>query len=707
MCVESLPLLNVLALFGFEQLVDLVHKPGAIDPKVFRGDRRALSLGTQLVPEVKGVVHHEHAASCIRYIDGMLRVVERLPLERVDQPHHQVPDEGVQLPGIVSYVGIPRKLSPLGNGFVRAVKGGNELDGPHHVDRQERHAGILHPLGATLDGVFLDGLGQVFQGPRRVLDGGSVDSDAQDRCQAFRLVSAVPNGHVAQFRQRGSQHSDSVQHSQSRRRCCRGLPDRQWLRRFSLGAGLVADFSLFQKDGFDNVHGLVDDDRSDVGIGRGTGLWVEWRDFVVDGILVGNLGQGGRYHGPVHVFLSGDHHHSVFQTPHRVAGRRIRRITNNAGRKLLGVLFALRLESPVVLIDAPKGDGLAGFPVGIHVGKSRPERALHNVGVHAAGNLFGPEDAVGGVTKVLGQSRRFVPVGETQLEAVAPEALKDSTQFSDQPGFDGLVLFELPDASQQIPILERCRQPISGLLRRLLGGCDPVFFLLDHPLYPQGLPAVSQVKFFEGAHGRDPDLVHPFQRGQGIRRRSPVPSIDKVLVGITDDLHRIGGRVHVLFRQNHRLFLLGGLGVLKGIVAGRAPLLVARSLVLHVQDPPMQPINGRLTVHYGVELLAGILHENERRPEVVGRLAHRARGVRGWTRQRVQLPGPFCQLVASEACGGRGGLHLLQAPVQGLDAACLGLNHGGGTIAIAIAIAVLFSSILVELGTGSTKKGRK
>ena len=81
----------------------------------------------------------------------------------------------------------------------------------------------------------------------------------------------------------------------------------------------------------------------------------------------------------------------------------------------------------MVLVDASEGDGLARFAVGIHMRKARLQRALDQVGVHSAPDLFGAHNAVGGMAEVMGQTGWFVPVRRPQLKAVASEAFKDSS----------------------------------------------------------------------------------------------------------------------------------------------------------------------------------------------------------------------------------------------------------------------------------------
>ena len=107
----------------------------------------------------------------------------------------------------------------------------------------------------------------------------------------------------------------------------------------------------------------------------------------------------------------------------------------------------------MVLIDASKGDRLAGISVGIDVRKSRLERALNQVCVHSAADLFGPDNAVCRVSKMMGEARWLVAVGWSQLKAVAPQAFKDAPQFSYQTCFDRLVFFEFPNAPQEVPVL--------------------------------------------------------------------------------------------------------------------------------------------------------------------------------------------------------------------------------------------------------------
>mmetsp|Transcript_27352 Transcript_27352/g.56630 ORF Transcript_27352/g.56630 Transcript_27352/m.56630 type:complete len:611 (+) Transcript_27352:637-2469(+) len=610
----------------------------------------------------------------------MLGVVQGLAPERVDQPHHQKPDEGVQLTGVLVLVGIPRQCSSLRHRFVGILEGRNQLDRPDHVDGQKGHPGVLHPLRAALDRVFLDGLGQVLQRPRGVFDGGSMDGDAKNRGQTLRFPCAVADRHDAQLRQGGPQHPDTLQHSQPRRGRRGRLPDRQRWRGFSLGSRRVADAALLQKDRLDDVHGLVDDRRGHVRVRGRARLSVKGRNLVVDGVLVHDLGQRRRHNVAVNALLSGHHHHAVFQAPHRVAGRRIGGVSHDVRGKLFGVLLSFLLEPAVVLIDALKGDRLSGFAKGIDVRKSRLQRALDEVGVHPAADLFGTNDRFGVLAEVVGQARWLVPVRSAQLKAVAPEGLEDPSQFSNRPSLDRLVFFEFSDAAQKVPVMECRLQPFAGLLCRfLIRGRFAFSLLFDHPLDSHRLTTIDQVEGFQDAHRRYPHLVNPLQGRQGISRRSPVPAIDEILVGVADDFHRIRGRVHVLLRQNHVLFLLGVLAVPEGIVpGGTGPLAVlSRPRVLHVNDTAVQPIDGRFAIHDRVEFFPGVLHEDERRAEVVRRLAQHARGVGGGARQRVQLPGPLRQLVAALARRGGCLFHLRQALGQGVDATRFGLNHHG------------------------------
>mmetsp|Transcript_14567 Transcript_14567/g.36602 ORF Transcript_14567/g.36602 Transcript_14567/m.36602 type:complete len:241 (+) Transcript_14567:930-1652(+) len=238
-----------------------------------------------------------------------------------------------------------------------------------------------------------------------------MNGNAQDGGKALWFLVPILNGHVAQLGQRRTQHSDTVQHSQSGC-CCRSrLPNRQWWRGFSLGTRRVADASLLQKDGFDNVHGLVHNGRCHVRVCRRTRLSIIRRDFVVDGILVGNLRERGRDDRPVDILFSGHHHHAVLEAPNRIPGSDIRRVSHHCRTEFFGIFLSFRLETSVILIDASKGNRLAGFSVGIDVGKTRLERSLHQIGVHAASDLFGSHHSIGGMPKVVGKTRWFVPVG--------------------------------------------------------------------------------------------------------------------------------------------------------------------------------------------------------------------------------------------------------------------------------------------------------
>jgi hypothetical protein len=80
-------------------------------------------------------------------------------------------------------------------------------------------------------------------------------------------------------------------------------------------------------------------------------------------------------------------------------------------------------------------------------------------------------------------------------------------------------------------------------------------FLLDHSFNSHRLTRINQMKRRQNTHGTDSHLMNSFQRRQGARRGSPVFPVDKIVIGISNDFHRVGSRIHILLRQDNIIFL--------------------------------------------------------------------------------------------------------------------------------------------------------